>query len=163
MITADDTVFPNNIVELLALRSQLLDSDITVLKRPLRNTDPNQSIGITAAQWLPDENSREMLGAAFAVQPTLSRYTVSVQAFVKDMDETRGLNVHSVFSRIVRSMLYTDNPLRVGLSQLSSTLDGATERSQRWGITQQRFFSNELSGEWLYLSTLEFWLETEIT
>jgi hypothetical protein len=161
MITPSDNVFPNNIVELVALRTELLDSDLFVVKRPLRPTDPNQSVGITAVQWQPNERSREMLGATFAVQPTLSRYAVTVQAFIKDMDEVRGLNVHAVLSRMLRSMLYNDNTLRVALSQLSSTLNGATERSQQWGITQQRFLSNELSGEWLYLSILEFWLETE--
>lgn len=162
MITANTAMFPNNIVDLIATRSELLDTDLFVTKRPLRNTDPNQSIGVTAAQWVPNEDSKEMLGAAFAVQPTLSRYVVTIQALIKDMDEVVGLNVHSVLSRMVRSMLYTDNPLRVALSQLTSTLNGATERSQRWGVSQQRFFVNEISGQWLYLSTLEFWLETEI-
>lgn len=161
MITSDATVFPNNIVELVALRATLIDPEIFVTKRPLRNTDPNQSIGVFAAQWTPNEQSKEMLGSAFAVQPTLSRYAITVQDFVKDMDEENGLNVHSVLSRMIRAMLYTDNPLRVALSQLSSTLNGSTEQSQRWGISQQRFFANEIGGEWLYLSTLEFWLETE--
>ena len=161
MIVADENVFPNNVVELIAMRSQLLDEDLYVTKRPLRNTDPNQSVGVFGALWTPDDRSKEMLGQAFAVQPVLSRYTITVQAFVKDMDEVRGLNTHAVLSRMLRSMLYTDNPLRVALSQLSSVLGGVTERSQQWGITQQRFFANELGGEWLYLSTLEFWLETE--
>lgn len=161
MIVADDTLFPGNIVELVALRSSLIDSDLFVVKRPLRDTDPLQSVGVFAAQWSPDNESQEMLGAQFAVQPTLSRYVCAVQAFVKDMDEERGLAVHTVLSRMIRSMIYTDNPLRVGLSSLSSTLNGATEKSQRWGVSTQRFFANEIDSQWLYLSTLEFWLETE--
>jgi hypothetical protein len=161
MIVADETQFPNNIVQVVAARSALIDTDLFVIKRPLRNTDPNQSIGVFASTWVPDDESKEMLGSAFAVQPTLSRYQISVQAFVKDMDEIRGLNTHAVLSRMVRSMLYTDNPLRVALSQLQSTLNGATEQSQRWGVSHQRFFANEIGGDWLYLSILEFWLETE--
>lgn len=161
-IAADDTLFPNNIVAIVALRAQLLDSGLKILKRPLRPTDPNQSIGVMAAQWLPNEDSKEMLGAQFAVQPTLSKYTITIQAFVRDMDEERGLNVHNALARILRSMLYTDNTLRVALSQLSSTLNSATERTQRWGVQSQRFFANEIKSEWLYLSILEFWLETEI-
>lgn len=162
MISADASVFPNNVVELVAMRAALLDADIKVLKRPLRNTDPNQSIGVYAGYWTPNDDTREMLGASFAVQPTLSRYVVTLQAFIKDMDEERGLATHATLSRLIRSMLYTDNPLRVALSQLSSTLNGMTETSKLWGVSQQRFHQNELGGEWLYLSNLEFWLETEI-
>ena len=94
-------------------------------------------------------------------EPTLQQYLITVQAFVKDMDEERGLATHSVLSKMIRSMLYRDDPLRVALGSLSVTTDNSIERTQRWGIRQQRYFSNELSGSWLYLSTLEFWLETE--
>lgn len=162
MILADESVFPNNIVDLVATRASLLDSDLFVIKRPLRNTDPNQSVGVFASQWLPNDESKEFLGQGYATQPPLSMYRVAVQAFVKHMDEVEGLNTHAVLSRMIRSMLYTDQPLRVALSSLSSSLDVTTEHAQRWGITQQRFFSNELGGEWLYLSILEFWLETEM-
>jgi hypothetical protein len=154
-------MFPMNVVKIVSLRSELLDSDLHVFQRPLRATDPNQSIGVIASLWNPDDESKEMLGQAFASQPTLSRYMISVQAFVRDMDKERGLNVHGVLSRMIRSMLYNDAPLRVALSQLSSTLNGVTEVSQRWGISQQRFFVNEIADEWLHLSILEFWLETE--
>lgn len=161
MVAADNSIFPNNIVDLVATRTTLLDSELAVFKRPLRATDPNQSVGVTASVWTPNERSQEMIGQPLSTQPTLSRYGVTVQGFIRDMDEERGLNVHTVLSRMLRSMLYTDNALGVALSQLSSTLGPTTERSQRWGISQQRFFANEIKGEWLYLSILEFWLETE--
>ena len=161
MVSADDSIFPNNIVSLVAARATLLDSELEVFKRPLRASDPNQSVGVTAAVWTPNPESQEMLGQVYAVQPTLSKYGITVQGFIRDMDEERGLNVHTVLSRMLRGMLYTDDPLRVALSQLSSTLGPTTERSQRWEISQQRFFANEIRGEWLYLSILEFWLETE--
>ena len=161
MITADETQFPNNAVALLELRCQLVDPDLFVIKRPLRASDPNQSIGVYAAQWVPNDDSKEMRAVMGGIQPTLSRYNIVIQALVRDTDEVRGLNVHTILARLLRSMLYTDAPLRDSLAQLSSNLGGATERSQRWGISQQRFFANELAGEWLYLSILEFWLETE--
>ena len=159
MITADETTFPNNVVELLEIRLAALDAGLVVFKRPLRATDPNQCVGIVAAQWTPDNESLEMRG--LPTEPTLSRYMVTVQAFIKDMDEIRGLNVHSVLSRRIRNMLYNDTPLRLALGSLSSTLDGATESARRWGVSQQRFFANEIEASWLYLSNLEFWLETE--
>ena len=163
MIIADSAEFPNNIVDIIATRAELIDADLFVTRRPLRNTDPNQSVGVYAGDWQPQDNSKEFkgLGNAHASTPTLSRYRIIVQSFIKDMDQERGLNVHAVLSRMVRSMLYTDEPLRVALAGLSVNLDGSTERTQRWGVTSQKFFSNELSGDWLYLSILEFWLETE--
>lgn len=162
MIEANQTMFPNNIVSLVVTRSQLLDNDLFVTPRPLRATDPNQSIGVVASMWTPEEESREFQGTARTAQPTLSRYMVAVQCLIRDTEEERGLNTHAVLSRMVRSMLYTDTPLRVALSGLSSSLGGLTEHTQRWGVSQQRFFTNEINQEWLYLSILEFWLETEI-
>lgn len=161
MIVANSNIFPNNVVELVTTRAATLDEDLHIFKRPLRASDPNQSVGVIAANWLPDENTKEMIGPGSPNQPPISKYLVSVQGFIRDMDEERGLNVHSVLSMRLRSMLYNDQPLRVGLRALSSTLGGTTESSRRWGVSQQRFFSNEINGEWLYLSILEFWLETE--
>lgn len=165
MITSDITVFPNNAVDLVQLRASLLDPDLAVFRRPLRDSDPNQSVGVFATQWLPDEDSYEMkgnlLGQGSTSDPTLDRYSIAVQGFVRDMDEERGLATHSVLSEMLRTMLYRDDALRVGLSSLSTVLNGVQKHTKRWGISTQRYFSNELQGSWLYLSTLEFWLETE--
>lgn len=160
MIVADETMFPQNVVVILKTRYALIDSDLFVTARPLKPTDPNQSIGITAAQWVPEEESMEMRGMG-RNEPSLNKYLITVQAFIKDMDEERGLNVHSVLSRIIRSILYNDVPLRNALQSLSAALDGTVEAPRRWGVRQQRFFSNEIDATWLYLSNLEFWLETE--
>lgn len=166
MITTKEVVFPNNVVEILYTRITLIDSDLTVVRRPLRESDPVQSVGVFATQWLPDDDSHEMKGGtlgAYGHDPSLDRYICAVQAFVKDMDEERGLAVHSVLSEKLRTMLYRDAALRVGLSTLTTNLNGVQKRTTRWGISTQRYFSNELQGSWLYLSTLEFWLETETT
>lgn len=164
-ITADTPVFPNNVVDIVKTRVEMLDSDLHVFRRPLRDTDPNQSVGIFATQWVPDEESHEMsgevLGGGSFHDPSIDRYACAVQAFVKHMDEETGLATHSVLSEMLRTMLYRDNALRVGLSSLTTTLDEVRKRTTRWGITQQRYFSNELTGSFVYLSTLEFWLETE--
>jgi hypothetical protein len=162
MITNEVEVFPSNVVSLIKARTKLLDGDLHVYGRPLRNSDPIQSVGITAAQWLPDEESYEMRGGPEGRhEPTLQSYLVTVQALIKDGDEERGLDTHAVLSKMIRSMLYRDEPLRVALLSLSVQMGGSTERATRFGIRQQRFFSNEISGSWLYLSNLEFWLETE--
>lgn len=162
MIVPDETLFPNNVVNLVAIHSQLIDPDLFVTKRPLRNTDPNQSVGVSAVLWTPDDDSTEMRGGPYGPsEPTLSTYRIAIQAFIKDMDEIKGLATHSVLSKRVRNMLYRDAQLRIGLASLSTSMSEVTERAQRWGVATQRYFSNELNGSWLYLSTLEFWLETE--
>jgi hypothetical protein len=60
-------------------------------------------------------------------------------------------------------VLYRDTTLRIAFPQLVVTDLGVTERVKRWGVQQQRFFSNELAGTWVYLSNLEFFIETETT
>lgn len=162
MISDVTPVFPNNAVLLIKQRAQVLDSDLFVVGRPLRETDNIQSIGVFGNQWNPDEDSFEMRGVPSGRhEPTISSYLITVQAFVKDMDEERGLATHSVLSKMVRSMLYRDNTLRVGLLALSVVMNGSTERTKRFGVLRQNYVSNELRGSWLYLSTLEYWLETE--
>lgn len=161
-ILASDLHFPNNVISLCAVRFQLLDSDLYVFKRPLRSTDPVQSIGVFGSVWMPDVDSFEMKGAPPGLsEPTIQQYIITIQAFVKDMEEERGFSAHSVMSKMIRTMLYRDEPLRVGLRSLSSSMMGSVERLQRVQVRNQRFNSNELSGNWLYLSTLEMLIETE--
>lgn len=160
MIEPSLEVFPNNIIKILSDSAQSLDSDLSIFRRPLRTSDPNQSIGIFPGQWVPEERSQEM-GRFNPGEPTLQQYIVGIQAFVKDGDEEKGLARHSALSYAVRSMLYRGAAVRVGFQSLSYTSNGVTERLRRWGIRSQRFLSNELSGSWLYLSTLEVWAETD--
>lgn len=164
-ILATTPVFPNNAVELVVARIKLLDESLanSTYRRPLRESDPNTSCGVFAATWEPDTDSIEMRGGSNPApsEPTIQTYMLGVQAFVKDFDEERGLARHSVLSKMIRSMLYRDTPLRVGLSALSVTMNDSVERVQRWGIRQQRYLSNDIDGNFLFLSTLEFWLDTE--
>jgi hypothetical protein len=163
MIVADDSVFPNNAVVVLSTRFKSLDPDLSVFPRPLRPTDPNQSIGVFGQLWTPQEESMEFRGNPnpHAGTPTNENYSIGVQAFVKDMDSERGLAVSSHMAEMVRTMLYDDEPLRVGLSVLKATVLGVTKRTARWRIGSQRYLSNEVNGSHIYLSTLELWLETE--
>lgn len=162
MITVETPIFPNNALVLVAAALDGIDPDIDVIKRPLQNSDPQQSIGIFAQAWDPDEESVEFIGEGGPVRPTLQRYILGVQSFVKDYDEERGLAIHSVLAQRVRSVLYTHPTLKVALAQLSVTFeDGTVERLQRWGLRTARYFSGEIEAEKLFLATLEFWIETE--
>lgn len=151
-------VFPNNVVEVVAARmTALWGGDLTIVKRRLHVTDRAQSIGVFPDTWAPDENSYEFVSQ----EPTVQRYVVKVQAFAKDSVEERGIATHSVMAKAVRSMLYNDAALAVGLNALSVTMFGKTERIQRRGCDRQRFINNEVSGQFLYLSTLDYYVETE--
>lgn len=163
MIEASDSVFPNNAVKLIAVRFASLDADLFVTKRPLRPTDPIQSIGVFGQLWQPVEDSLELGGGPnpYATQPRLETYNIGVQTYIKDTDMERGLDVSSVISEMVRTMLYHDEPLRVGLGALETTVLGVRKRTARWQIGQQRYLSNEVAGNHIYLSTLELWLATE--
>ena len=164
MITSEEAVFPNNLVECVALRLGLLDPDLFVTRRPLRETDPNQSIGVFGALWTPHQDSLEMKGklSPGSSEPTFGRYVVTIQAFIKDTDDERGLATHSVLSALIRAILYRDEPLRDLIANLSVEVLGIKEVARRWGITQQRFLNNELESSWLFLSSIELWVDTEM-
>lgn len=147
--------FPTSIVDALAEQLALTTGAGKVLRRPLRPTDPDQSIGVIAADWVPNEM---VIGQH---DPAVGTYLFQVQAFVKHTDEEEGRDSHANFAQVIRSMLYRDAGLRVRLAGLSHAADGLLERVQRWGIRQQRYASNEVDGQFLYLSTTEFWVETE--
>lgn len=164
MIQADNTIFPNNVVELVAIPMAAIDPDVMLYKRPLRNTDGPQAIGLSAAMWAPDPESLEMRGGnSTAPQlPTLQTYTYTAQSYIKDANEERGLADHAYLAHAVRSVLYTHTALRVALAQLKVEYENdLTESFRRWGIRTARYFSGEIDSINLYLCTLEFWVETE--
>ncbi len=164
MIRVDESTFPSNVVSVLSNELKRVDSegDITVVRRRIVHTDGVQAIGVYGAMWQPDEDSFEMRGgdSPGPNEPTIQRYLVVVNAFVKDTDEQRGLAVHSVLASRIRAMLYRDTTLRLALANLVNSSGGYKESVQRWGISSQRLLSNELEGMWLYLSTLEMWIDT---
>ena len=155
----DDTliVFPNNVIELVATRITTLYPELLVVKRPLKSSDNTQSVGLFPSDWLPDTSSFEMPSK----EPTVQVYLIQLQTFCKEFDEAKGIATHSVMSKVMRSLLYNDLPLQVGLNTLSVTMNGATEKIQRRGVNRQKYLSNEIDGQFLYLSTLEYYIETE--
>lgn len=170
MIKPDLNVFPNNVVEILVPRLRTIDPDIPILKRPLRDGDGAQGIGVFASTWLPDEASYEMNGGVSLIgQPraaseqTLSTYTIIIQGYVLDTDEQQGIGVHNVLAKMIRTLLYRDPVLAVGLGALSYTLLGSTERMQRRRVGIQRYLNNEIDGVFMFLSSLEYYVETETT
>lgn len=166
-LEADETIFPANVVKWVSLAMKNVDpgnESIKIFKRPLKNSDPAKSIGVYAQQWTPDEDTYEIMGIERpgGQMPTLQHYMVGVQGFVKDTTEERGLATHANMSQRIRSVLYTDPDLQVMLRGLKANLGpGWTESMRRWGVRGARYFSGEIDANMLYLSTMEFWVETE--
>lgn len=161
MITNDgDPLFPMNAVALMKTRFGLIDPDLHVVQRKLMQADPVQSIGVSAENWSPDPQSHEMLGQHTS-EPSINRYEIHVQCLIKDTDEERGAAVSSKLSKMARGILLTDRVLRDSLQGLHSTLYGVTERTLRWTVPSQRYLNQELSGQFIYLSTIQVLLETE--
>jgi hypothetical protein len=77
------------------------------------------------------------------------------------MEEEKGIARHSVLSSKLRTMLYRDNVLRLGLTALSVSESGGTERLKKWEVGTQRYIANEVEGSFMYLTNLELFLETE--
>lgn len=160
MIANDVTVFPNNVILLMAAAYANIDPDITVLKRPLRSSDPNLSVGVFGSLWDPEEESLE-IGHSTPREPTLAVYQLATQVLIKDAEEESGLAIHSVLSKRIRTVLYRSEALRLGLESLSVTDGSSVERTRRWGIRTQRYMNNDIDGQFVYVSTMEHWLETE--
>jgi hypothetical protein len=171
VITGDEVAFPVNVVNALAERYKQLYVDTAptpeeatdIKLRPLNNQDRSETMGIYPGIWTPNEDSYEMRGMQYSGEPTLGRYLVMIQNFIKDGDRERGAAKHSIFATRTRNVLYRDPVLRVALPQLVVTDLGVTERVKRWEVRSQRYFSNELGGTWVYLSSLECLIETETT
>jgi len=151
-------VFPSNAIQLICDRAAMLYPDLFIIQRMLRQADPTQSLGVYPLNWLPDEGSYE---TGNFEEPTIQRYVIGVQTFVMHADPVKGIQIHSVLSKVMRSLLYNDVPLSVGLNQLQITMFGKTEKIQRRGIARTKYLSNEVRGQFLYLSTTEYWLETQ--
>lgn len=154
------SAFPGNVVTLTTSRLKTLyGDDLLVVSRMLKVTDDSKSVGVFPSTWEPDEQSFEI--GPTAPEPTVQIYRIGIQCSTKDFSEQNGIAVNSVMSKVVRDMLYRDAPLKVGLTSLSVASAGRTEKIQRRGLSRARFISNEIQGQFLYLSTLDFWFETE--
>lgn len=157
MITDDTEVFPFNAIEIIVPRLQTIDNDLTIVRRALRDTDGTQTIGIFPITWEPNDASFQI----GQLEPAIQRYPIAIQSCVKDTDEERGIRIHGVLAKRIRSLLYRDTPLNVGLSALSVSMNGSTERIQQRRVRSQRFLSGDIGGVFNYLAVTEYVIETE--
>lgn len=168
MIDQTRICFPDNVVEILAENLKAIDPEsspgeddgVRIVRRPVRNTDLTETISVIPGTWEAQQETLEILGGRS--EPTVQRYTVVVESLIVDMDEERGIRTNSLFSAMVRHMLYRDPAIRIALPLLSVSLNGYTESLKRWGLSQQRFMNNEVGSNFIFLSAVELWFETDI-
>lgn len=148
--------FPANIAWVLSCGLERMSPVNLVVRRPLRLTDPHQTAGVVTMDW--NSEGYEIGGA----EPTISTYTFRLQYLVKMMgDEQGAMLLHAKGSKTIRAMLYRDSELAVQLRSLTETQGGRTERLKKYDVRAQRFVSNELQGQFIYLSSLDVVVEVE--
>lgn len=164
MIDPAEASFPNNVVLELCKPAAIpsIDSDCTVLKRPLRPSDPNYSVAVYGALWTPNEESYEM-GHSTPHEASLNQYQIGIQTLIKDGDTEKGLAISSILANRIRSVLYRNQPVRVALASLYVQDGSSRESLRRWGPRSQRFMSNDIEGTFVTISVLDLWIETEMT
>lgn len=147
--------FPANIVQALKETIGASPAIDVCVGRPLRTIDVNASLGIYAVDWTA---KNYILGQD---ETNDSEYHIRIQVLIKHAQEDEGLVQHSMLSKYVRAMVVRDATTRQRLAALSETSMGITERFQKAQVRTQRFLSNEIQGEFLFLSTMDLIVTVE--
>jgi hypothetical protein len=126
-----------------------------VVRRPLRPTDPNPSVGVVAATWKPGER---VIGQQ---QPLINIYDLEVHLLYKHTNEEEGLEYHSSLTKTIRRMLYESTDIPVRLAANTEDLFGNKERFHRLKVIGQKFLANEVKGQFLFFSVTDLTIETE--
>jgi hypothetical protein len=154
------TAFPGNIsyvFEEALKRNQYVGP---VVSRPIRQDDANMTAAVHVDAWEPDGPEPYEIGQE---EPTLQRYPFVIEYMVRFIgDVAEGRNVHSRASKSIRAMLYRDPELVLQLRRLNETVDGTVERAKRMVITRQRFFSNRMRSDMVFLSVIQGYVQTEL-
>lgn len=166
----DDTLlcFPNNAVDVIASRLKtnfdVIDpsGDTVVIKRPVTTMDGDQTIAVVPVDW-GHKQPPEMGRKPNQFENSAQAYTIMIQALINDMNEDKAIRRHSLFSTLVRRMLYRDTVLLSALSQLKVVADGVTETTLQYGVRSQQFLVTRKEASFQYLSVIEFGLETQTT
>lgn len=150
------TGFPENIVDMLAVQLNDIE-DGSVVKRACRPTDASRTVGIYAASWNPLEDSYEM----GREDPTLNRYNIVVQNFVKSGEEAVGRRDHARISTIIRRRLQFDASLVTAVRSLTETTSEFIERVKKYRVARQIFSIGPVDNTFYYLASTDVWIETE--
>lgn len=152
--------FPMNIIEELVTSYETFMPDHSIIERPLRYTDPAQSVGIFIVDQTPERQTLQ-IGQR---EPVVNTYSCCIQNMVKATDEVHGRKLFGLDAKTVRVILYRDTNLLVRLSALVEDFMGSRERFTQIGLSRTRFLNNELSrGQFVWLARSDIWIQTEVS
>lgn len=146
--------FPDNAIAVLAEHLAEINGVEAVVLRAPEPTDPNGCLSIVCDEYVPEE----MQMGSF--MPAAGTYRLLVSHLVKNSDAEEGNRTHRLVAKAIRLMLYRDQALRVALGQLQEA-DTYVERILKWDVPVQRYGSNEISGQFIFLSVTELNIHTE--
>lgn len=145
-----------NVVDAIAIRFSTVTGIDEVIKRQLHPEDPSKCLAVWPDDWNPTSFE---IGQ---IDPAMSRYIYGVAYMTKTSDPEEGVADAALVAKTIRVMLYRDTALLQTLRQLNDPSLGMTERYLRHGASQ-KFFSNTIADEFVTISTLKLWVDTEIT
>lgn len=149
------------VIDVIAERIAIVPNVENVVLRSLNTVDANGTLGIAVDDWTPVE--WEMTGDGVN-EPTIQRYTLSIQHLVKWGKQEEGERIHREVAKAVRLMLYRDPPFQVSLRSLVVQEDSRKERTLRFNIIDQKYASNDAgSSGFLFISVTNFTVESEVT
>lgn len=163
-------VFPGNVIEVIQVGLPMIYSGMIVLPRRLRVAETaGQLVGIYPMTQVADDTSTEMNNKRLiggdpnskSSQPTLRTYVIGVQCMVKDSDETSGAFTLMALTNAVIGSLYNNALISVGLNTLSISDGTRIETIQKRGINRVRYLDGTIGQSFVYLSTIEYYVQTE--
>lgn len=138
---------------------------LRVERRRLLDSDASETVGVFPTVWDPDDNSVEMRGLPVPIA-TVQRYPILIQSWVVEGDEMVAIRTHSYLSTRIRLELQTNADLFMALRTPAMTVElpgGMKESVLRWGVEAQSHLSARRESAFGYLSTTEFWVDTQIS
>lgn len=132
--------------------------EYTIVKRPVRGMDPNNSIGLFPVDRVrPPQDVN--IGQS---EPVLKRYNYRFQLFNKVADEVEGRAINALNVKMLEAVLYRDDALAASLPTLTEELFGTREAFTRFGLSGTKYLNNDLSGAFVFLAQIDLWVETGI-
>lgn len=126
-----------------------------VMRRPLRFTDPDYSVGVVNGTWDPQVHE---IGQNAA---TTAKYSLEVWASVKGLNEEEASQRHAVLARNVRRLMAEDTALRTLWASHTDTHGTHTERYLMHHLRGQEFHANNVKAQFMFLSVATVEITTE--
>ena len=163
-IPSDATVnptayFPARMINEIKVTLEQRMPSFPVVLRPIRATDPSQTIGVWSDNWMPVANTH-IIGQP---EPQEANYLIKVANVVKSADEPNGRALFSLHAKMIRAILYRDADLRVRLNGLEELMLGSVERVQRYNVGRQNYVYTGTAASFVYLCVTDVTFNMSMT